>query len=295
MSNDNLKGIFAPISTPFKDDQTIDTDALSFNMERYAASGINGYLALGSNGENKSLTFDEKREVLKTIVKRKNESQIIMAGCIAESNKETIELVKMSEDEGADYITLLPPSYFKKQMTEDVLLKYFSDIADNANKPCLIYNAPQYSAGISLSTSLMVKLSKHENIVGMKDSLGSNINSYLLFMPEDFKIIAGSANFLISALETGACGGIISFANYLPEVACNLFRLYTEKKYSEYIDLNKKILKISAVISGSGGVSAVKAAMDITGFKGGYPRLPLLPLDNEGKNQIKNELKEIRL
>jgi len=68
---DKLAGVFVPISTPFRDDEDVDYDALRFNLERYAASGVLGYLALGSNGENRSLTEEEKLRVLDTIVRHK--------------------------------------------------------------------------------------------------------------------------------------------------------------------------------------------------------------------------------
>lgn len=117
-----LRGVFAPVTTPFEESGKVDAAGLRFNMDRYANSGLKGYLALGSNGENKSLTGEEKRRVLDVIIQNKAPNQIVMAGCIAESTRETIHLARMAEELGADFATLLPPSYFKKQMTDEVCI-----------------------------------------------------------------------------------------------------------------------------------------------------------------------------
>jgi 4-hydroxy-2-oxoglutarate aldolase len=75
-----MAGVFAPISTPFADDESLDLDGLRFNLERYAQTGLLGYLALGSNGENRSLTEEEKLQVLGTIVRHRGRGQVVMAG-----------------------------------------------------------------------------------------------------------------------------------------------------------------------------------------------------------------------
>jgi 4-hydroxy-2-oxoglutarate aldolase len=289
----NLSGIFAPVTTPFDSKGEVAYDKLIDNMKFYAKSSLKGYLALGSNGENKSLTNSEKEKVLSTIAKNKGAGQTVMAGCIFESTKETIEFAKIAESNGADYITLLPPSYFKKEMTDPVLLKYFSDIADSVKKPCLVYNAPQFCGGTVLSVNLIKDLAKHPNIVGVKDSSNSaNIEGYLFAVRDTFNVMPGSANFMLSALVMGANGGVISLANIFPEITCDLYNLIVNKKYEEAFKLNEKILLINKNVSGSGGVAAVKYAMDLAGLYGGNPRLPLLPIGDDLKKKISDYLKK---
>jgi 4-hydroxy-2-oxoglutarate aldolase len=289
----NLSGIFAPVTTPFDSKGEVAYDKLIDNMKFYAKSSLKGYLALGSNGENKSLTSSEKEKVLATIVKNKGAGQVVMAGCIFESTKETIEFAKIAESNGADYITLLPPSYFKKEMTDPVLLKYFSDIADSVKKPCLVYNAPQFCGGTVLSVGLIKDLAKHPNIVGVKDSSNAaNIEGYLFAVRDSFNVMPGSANFMLSALVMGANGGVISLANIFPEITCDLYNLIINKKYEEAFKLNEKILLINKNVSGSGGVAAVKYAMDLAGLYGGSPRLPLLPIGDDLKKKISDYLKK---
>lgn len=289
----NLMGVFAPITTPFDEKGEVAYNKLIDNMKFYAKSGLKGYLALGSNGENKSLTTEEKIKVLDTIIKHKGTNQFVMAGCIFESTKETLEFAKIAEGLGSDFITLLPPSYFKKEMTDAVLLRYFSDIANNLKKPCLVYNAPQFCGGTVLSVSLIKDLAKHPNIIGVKDSSNAaNIESYLFAVRDSFNVIPGSANFFMNALFMGANGGVISLANIFPDMTCELYDLVVAKKYEKAFKLNEKVIQTNKSVSGTGGVAAVKYAMDLAGLYGGNPRLPLLPLGDDVKKKIEDYLKK---
>jgi 4-hydroxy-2-oxoglutarate aldolase len=287
-----LRGVFAPITTPFDEKGEVAYDKLKENMKFYARSGLKGYLALGSNGENKSLSNQEKEKVLDTIIKNKGSDQTVMAGCIFESTKETLEFARIAQGLGADFITLLPPSYFKKEMTDPVLLKYFTDVAGNLSTPCLVYNAPQFTGGTTLSVNLVKDLAKHPNIVGMKDSSTGNIESFLFAVRDRFNVMPGSANFFMNGLIMGSPGGVISLANVFPEITCKLYNLTVNKDYEKAFGLNERILQLNKTVSGSGGVAAVKYAMDLAGLYGGNPRLPLMPLSEDLRKKIEDYLKK---
>ena len=284
------KGVFSPISTPFLPNGQVDYPGLASNVRQYAAAGLHGYLALGSNGENKSLTNDEKLQVLETILQNKGKSQVVMAGCIFESTTETILMGKEMGRLGVDYLTLLPPCYFKKQMTDDVLYRYFTDVADAVDTTCLLYNAPQYAGGVGLSVNLIKRLSAHPNIVGVKDSSTGNMESILFAVRDHFTVIAGSVNNFFAAMTMGGAGGVLSLANSFPQAALELYHLLNENRLDEAVALNDKLLQVNRVISGAGGVAAVKAAMNLAGFVGGTPRLPLLPLSPEQTGILREQL-----
>ena len=286
----NLMGVFAPISTPFKSTGEVDFKGLEKNVGAYASAGIKGFLALGSNGENKSLTNEEKLKVLEIVCKSKNTGQIVQAGCIFESTFETIDMAKKMQRYKPDYLTLLPPCYFKSQMTDDALYRYFTDVADAVDTPCLLYNAPQFSSGIVLSVKLLKRCAEHKGIVGVKDSSSGNMESILFALRDDFNVMSGTINNFFSCLTMGGTGGVLSLANSFPRLAVELYELLSEKKYAEAIVLNDRALQINKIVSGKGGVAAVKYAMDLAGFVGGEARLPLLPLSDADKAAIKGKL-----
>jgi 4-hydroxy-2-oxoglutarate aldolase len=126
----------------------------------------------------------------------------------------------------------------------------------------------------------------------MKDSSPTGPAKFLarLDPAEDFHVLAGSANFIYSSLHLGAVGGVLSLANALPEPCCDLYRLFAKGKYDKAKELSFRLAKLNQAVSSSWGVAGVKAAMDITGFKGGLPRHPLRELSDEDKEQIKQAI-----
>jgi len=272
-----LAGIFAPIATPFREDEEIDFGALEHNVDFYARSGILGYVALGSNGENKALTEDEKLAVLRTVVAGRAPAQVVVAGATYEAQRDTERFFHAAAEVGADFGLLLAPSYFRKQMTDEVLFRYFTTTADRSPIPLLVYNAPGFT-GVTLSPELVGRLSRHPNIVGMKDSAASGIEDFLAFERDGFHVLAGSANFLFPAMMAGSLGGTVSLANAFPAIAQRLYRYGVERDTAEGPPFQDYCRRLNAAISGSYGVPGVKAAMTLAGLQGGLPRRPLLPL-----------------
>ncbi len=287
--HEHLAGVFTPISTPFTQAEEVDYEALRFNLDYYARSDIRGYLALGSNGENRSLTEDEKLSVLEAITNLRGKSQVVLAGASYEAQREAERFLAAAAELGADYGLVLAPSYFRKQMTDEVLYRYFAGLAQSSPIPILVYNAPQFT-GSALSPELVARLSNEPNIVGMKDSASSGIENYLCVAGNSFRILAGSVNLLFPAVTGGAVGGTVSLANYAPQLAMELFHYASRKDDVRGIPLQARAREINKIISGGYGVPGVKAAMDLVGLKGGIPRRPLLPLTDSQLTEVRRVL-----
>jgi 4-hydroxy-2-oxoglutarate aldolase len=283
---DKLSGVFAPISTPFDGGEDVDYDALKFNLERYAASGLHGYLALGSNGENRSLTEEERLRVLATIIERRGARQIVMACATYDAQRDTERFLGRASGLGADFGLVLSPGYFRKQMTDDVLFEYFSTVAERSPIPILLYNAPGF-CGVTLSPGLTGRLAAHPNIVGMKDSASSGIEGFLQFESESFHVLAGSANFLFPAMLRGSLGGTVSMANSFPDLVVELWHYGQARDEARGLPLQERVTRINKSISGKYGVSGVKVAMDLAGYRGGIPRRPLLRLTAGQREELR--------
>lgn len=277
-TRDPLAGVFAPICTPFAPNEDVDYPALRYNLERYANSGIRGCLALGSNGENRSLSEDERRRVLGEIVQARGRGQVVMAGAAYDAERDSVNFLAAAASIGADFGLVLSPGYFRKQMTDEVLYGYFSRLADSARIPLLLYNAPGF-CGITLSLDLVARLAEHPNIVGMKDSASSGIEQYLPLESASFHVLAGSANFLFPAMMGGSPGGTVSLANSFPDVALKLFEYGRARDEANGRPYQEWVTRVNHAISGTYGVPGVKAAMSLAGFRAGIPRRPLLPLE----------------
>ncbi len=286
-----VSGIFAPICTPFAENEEVDFEALAHNMERYAGSGLLGYLTLGSNGENRSLTEEERLKVLGEVIRLRGPGQVVLACATYDAQRDTERFLAAAADMGADFGLVLSPGYFRKEMTDEVLFKYFAAVADKSPLPILIYNAPQF-CGVTVSPELVRRLAGHPNIVGMKDSASSGIENFLQFESESFHVLAGSANFLFKAMLGGSLGGNVSLANYLPELAVELFRYGAARDEQKGAPLHERVARVNKAVSGVYGVPGVKAAMSLTGFKGGVPRRPLLALGADEVGRLRQMLTE---
>lgn len=288
-----ITGILAPISTPFLAGE-VCLPHLRDNVRKYSRSRLSGYFTLGSNGEGKLLTESEKLDCLSAILEEKAGHQLVLAGAGFESTRQTIAFGAKAAAAGADYLSIVTPSYYKKRMTDDALARYFMDVAESVPIPVLIYNAPGFT-GITVSPALIEKISTHPNIAGMKDTSKGNMSGYINASGDDFTVLAGSISFLFTAMTLGAGGGVVSLANAFPDVCCDLFDACSADDLKTARRLHYLLYRLNRSVSGSFGVAGVKHAMDIAGFHGGDPRLPLLQLSSEDKNHILNAVKQAGL
>lgn len=292
-TRERLTGVFAPIVTPFKEDGTIDFDALRRNIEKLSQTRLRGYFALGTNGEFRSLTYQEKLRVIETVLGVKGD-KVVIGGASCESTFESIQLARDLASLGVDFVSLMPPSFFAKRMTDDILYRYFADVAEAVNKPVLLYNNPGVANNLCLSSSLVGRVSEHPNIFGLKDTSRGNYDSYIAAsLGKEFWILAGSADFVFPALLVGAVGGVLSLANVFPNLCCELVELGLERDLERGLLLHRFVAKLNGLISGKHGVSGVKAAMDLFGFEGGLPRKPLEALGERERKNMEREVHEL--
>ncbi len=282
-----LSGVFAPVVTPFSSDE-IALDDLRFNLRKLSETDLAGYLALGSNGEFRSLSDKEQIQVLEVFAEEKG-NKVVMVGTGCESTRQTIEKSKLALEMGFDYVSVLTPSYFARQINGATLQCFYERIADSIDIPVLLYNAPGFTGGTEIPLKTILELSRHPNIVGMKDSSPAGPLRLLAHLDpaEEFHILAGSANFFYPSLHLGAAGGVLSLTNALPDPCCDIYRLFTQNKYDDAKELSFRLARLNQAVSSSWGVAGVKVAMDITGFKGGQPRHPLQGLTAQAAEQIR--------
>jgi 4-hydroxy-2-oxoglutarate aldolase len=288
----SLHGVFTPIPTPFDEDGQVAHDKLEFNLVRWNKTGLSGYIVLGSNGEWVYLNEQEKVDVLKTARQVIPKDKLMIAGTASESTVNTIALTEEAAEIGADAAIIINPSYYKSQMIAPVLVNHYRVIADASPIPIMIYNLPP-ATGIDLSADLLVELSQHPNIIGVKDTSGNmpKMGETIRRADPSFHVVSGSANFFYPSLAIGVTGGILALANVAPDQSVEMFRLFNAGEIEKGRDLHLRMLPVNLAITSRFGVSGLKAALDMVGFYGGPPRLPLLPLDNERRQELQDILK----
>ena len=291
-----LSGVFTPNTTPFLNEE-VAYDKIAENIERYNQTKLKGYMPLGSNGEFRSLTDEESIKIIDVYQKYISPEKTLITGVMRESAKATIEFIKKIADKRVDFATILPPHYFIKYMTDEALIKYYTTIADQSPVPIMIYNAPKFAANLVFSTNLVSVLAEHPNIVGMKDTSKEDISIYVNAVPKgaNFYVLAGTINKLYAGLKVGAIGGVVSMSDYLPDMCCKLQELFELGKIKGAEKLDVYARELSSKAAGKYGVAGVKAAMDLLGYFGGDPRIPLLPLNVQQKEELKDVLEKEEL
>ena len=167
-----LRGIYAPIATPFAGGQ-IAYDKLEKNLNFWLGSDLSGIVVMGSNGEFVLLSPKEKEDLMRAVCAQAKGKKPVIAGTGAESTVETLRLGEKAAEAGADAVLVVTPNYYKGSMTDAVLARFYTDVADASPLPVILYNMPR-NTGISISAKLAVELARHPNIIGIKDS-GGNI------------------------------------------------------------------------------------------------------------------------
>ena len=295
MSSIDLNGIFPPVTTPFLDDK-VAYDKLASNIEKYGRTSLKGIVVLGSNGEYVSLSEEEKRKVVETVVQATPDHMSVIAGTGCESTRETIRLTADCAALGAHAALVVTPHYFGGKMSDAALIKHFTTVADNSPIPILLYNVPQFTH-VNLTVNVVAQLSGHPNIIGVKDSTGNviELGEFLNQVDSDFSILVGTASALYGALTLGCVGGVLALANVAPQICVRIYQLVQEGKFEEAKKLQLKMIPVNKAVTATYGVPGLKAAMDMLGYFGGDPRPPLLPSSEKEKSEIREILKKADL
>lgn len=286
-----FQGIYTPIVTPFQKNEEIDFSKLKHNLDKLGKSKLSGIVVLGSNGEFAYLDYEEKLQLVKFVIENFTKEKKIIVGTYNESTRETIKFSKEVSKLGADAILVLPSNYYKSAMKEDILYRYFTDIADESPIPMMLYNMPG-NTGLNLTSSLIARLSKHPNIVGIKDTAGNivQLSETVRDTDDNFSVFAGNAGYLLPGLAVGIKGATVALGNVLPNECCRVLELFKEGKMEEALKLQQSLIEINFLVTGKYGISGLKYAMDLMGYEGGEVRRPLQPLSEEGKEKIESTI-----
>jgi 4-hydroxy-2-oxoglutarate aldolase len=249
---------------------------------------------LGSNGEAASLDEAEKLELVRATRQRAN-GRFVLVGTGLESSAATIALTARAADAGADAVLVLTPHYYKAQMTVDALRGHFEAVADASPVPVYLYSVPVFT-GIPFPAALAAAMAPHPNVAGMKESSGDLglMGRILGSVPPSFVYACGSAPVLYPALCLGAVAGVLAVACCAPDAAAAVYRAFLVGDHERARKLQLALTALATAVTATYGVPGLKLAMDVAGFKGGFPRRPLLPAPAVARDEMQRLLSQAR-
>lgn len=282
-----LHGIFAPLTTPFGHDGSVSLAHLRDNIKRYNQTGLAGYAINGSTSESVLLRWDEVYRIWEAAHEATAPNKILIAGTGAESTAETIEHTNRAASLGCVAALVRTPSFYKPAMSEQVLAEHYLRVADAAHIPIMVYSVPVFTH-VTVEAPLIAMVSKHPNIVGMKDSSGDvqGIADIIAAAPKTFQTLVGSASTLYESLEKGAVGAILALACAFPELCVEIYEASRAGESSKAHSLARQLVVPAKMFGPQYGISGLKYALDRLGYFGGLPRPPLLPVGDSARREI---------
>jgi 4-hydroxy-2-oxoglutarate aldolase len=291
-----LRGIFPPIATPFDAEGNLWKIKVQHNVEKWNLTGLSGYVVCGSTGESVSLTTEEKIHLWEWVAQYAAPGKVLIAGTGVESVRETVALTNRAAELGYQVAMVRTPHYYKNLVNNSAAQTlFFSSVADQAKIPILIYNWPQVT-GVDIPVDAVVQLSHHPNMLGIKESSG-NLEKVAQLVAEvnpGFQVLVGSAPILASCLAVGAVGAILAFANAAPYAAISIWEAHRTREADAALDWQTRIAHAARLVTTRYGIPGLKYAMDLAGYYGGPPRLPLTVPCSQAKREIEHAFQDLR-
>jgi 4-hydroxy-2-oxoglutarate aldolase len=283
-----LQGILPPIATPFDHKGDLYKAKVQHNVEKWNRTALAGYVVCGSTGESVFLTTEEKVKLWGWVAEYASPEKNLLCGTGMESVRETVDLTNTAADMGYKAAMVRTPHYYKPLLNNTAAqVLYYRSVADQTKIPLMIYNWPQIT-GIDITPEAVAMLSEHPNIFAIKESSG-NMEKTIQMLKDvkpGFQVLTGSAPILAPSLEVGCAGGVLAFANAAPYAVISIWEAIRSREFPAAMDWQKRIMKAAQLVTVRYGVSGLKHAMDIMGYYGGPPRLPLTVISPEAKKEI---------
>jgi 4-hydroxy-2-oxoglutarate aldolase len=291
-----LQGIFPPIATPFDTNGDIYKVKIRHNVEKWNLTALAGYVVLGSTGESVHLMMDEKYAMWEEVAKYAAPEKLLIAGTGMESVRETVQLTNRAAETGYKAAMVRTPHYYKSLVNRgEAQLLYFRAVADQSRIPLIIYNWPQ-TTGVDIPAETVAALSEHPNVIAIKESSGSleKVMQMVREVKHGFQVLVGSAPTLWPSLQMGACGAILAYANAAPYSTIAIWEAYRARDEAAGMDWQARIARPAALVTTKFGIPGLKYAMDLNGYYGGPPRLPLVPLQEAAKREIEGAFRDLK-
>ena len=245
MLKGKLKGVVVPLGTPLTSDERIDEKGMR-KLTRYVLDGgVHGVFVLGTMGGFAFLEDKEKTRAIEIVIDEVKGKVPVIAGTSDTSTKKVIKNARIAEKMKADAVAILPPYY--GSLKQEQIINFYTKIAKEVNIPLFIYNNPS-STHNPVEPKTVFKLSKLENIVGIKDSSQNFFNYQQLIRHfkdnKDFSILLGTEFLITIGLILGADGVIGGLHNICPKIAVDLYSAVMKKKYERAYELQERLIKL---------------------------------------------------
>lgn len=289
--NTTFRGAGVALVTPFKEDKTIDFDALR-KLVRLQIDGKTDFLVVqGTTGESPALTWEEKLEVLQTVIDENGGRLKIVFGVGGNNTLAVGEALKKVPF-GVDGILSVSPYYNKP--TQQGIIEHFKYIASCTNLPIILYNVPGRT-GSNVLPATTIELANIPNIIAVKEASGNmeQIMEIIRLKPESFEVLSGDDALTFPLIATGAVGVISVVNNAFPELFNSMVHEALDGNFSSAREKHLNLLPITRMLFEEGNPGGIKTALETRGITSSELRLPLVPVSDNLKQRIASETRRL--
>ena len=279
--------------TPFKQDQSVDIEALERIANHVIDNSADFLVVLGTTSEAPTLTPSEKNLVIKTILHTNNHRLPVLLGMGGNNTQAVIEAVKAQDFADIQGILSVVPYYNKPNQRG--MKAHFEAIADASPVPVVVYNVPG-RVGVNLQAATCVELAKHPNIIAVKEASGNlqQIMEILRDKPADFDVLSGDDGITQPLMALGATGVISVAANAYTKPFSRMMNAMKEGRTDEALKLHYAMLRMNQLIFADGNPAGIKCLMSQIGLCQNMLRLPLVPVNEKVESEIIEEWKQLK-
>jgi 4-hydroxy-tetrahydrodipicolinate synthase len=278
-------GIYSAVTTKFTPKGDLDIVAFEHGIQAQINAAIDAVIIGGSLGESSTITHDERMTLLSSAQNIAGDKIPVLVNIAEGSSRQAINLAQRAEASGADGLMVLPPMMYKP--TDDEVVMFFTDVANNTSLPILVYNNP-FDYKIEVTPRMFESLLKLENIQAVKESTRdvSNVTRLLGYFGERLKILTGVDTIAMESLVMGASGWVAGLVNAFPAETVAIFRLVQAGRIKEALDIHRWFLPILELDISPQLVQNIKLAESLTGLGTEYVRSPRQLLQGEERERV---------
>ena len=277
MIETRLKGMGIALITPFKEDGSVDYDALLRLVDYQLENGTDFLCVLGTTAETPTLTKEEKEKVKRTIIDRVNGRLPILLGVGSNSTQAVVDSVKNDDMTGVDALLVVVPYYNKP--SQEGIYQHYKAVAEATDLPIVLYNVPGRT-GVNMTAETTLRLANDfENIVAIKEASGNiaQMDEIIKNKPEGFDVISGDDGITFPLITLGAVGVISVLGNAFPREFSRMTQLALEGDYVNALPIHHQFAEMCNLLFVDGNPAGVKAMLSIMGMVENKLRLPLVP------------------
>jgi 4-hydroxy-tetrahydrodipicolinate synthase len=278
-------GIIPAVTTPFDASGAIDLEGLTANVHALLEAGVHGIVATGTMGEAGSLSAAERRQVVEAVANAVDGRVPVIAGVSAGTPAAAIALAADAAEAGAVALMMLPPLGYRGD--DDEVVAYYRSVAEAAGLPLMAYNNPEAS-GVDMGAALLARLyAEIDQVVAFKECSGDARRiPALIDAAPGAEVLVGGDDWALEGFCAGATGWISGVANVAPHECVELFRACGEGRLDEARELYARLLPLARLDMRPKLVQFFKAAMDLSGRRGGPCRPPRLELTAAERSEV---------